>query len=182
MDQPSPTPGVVVVGVDGSLSCRYALRFACEEALRRGVGVEVVTAWQAAPVLATASGQVRLQDDEGVAQMTQDRIVREVTESLPETPPISQRLVHGHGGAALVEASRDAGVLVVGRTSRRRPAQIVSGLVGSECLRRSSVPVILVPAPEESVPRPREALSGPLGAALPGVPANGAPSDPAPAF
>ena len=37
--------GVVVVGTDGSKGSVHALRFAFEEALRRGVGAEVITAW-----------------------------------------------------------------------------------------------------------------------------------------
>jgi hypothetical protein len=37
--------GVVVVGTDGSKSSVHAVRFAFQEALRRGVGAEVVTAW-----------------------------------------------------------------------------------------------------------------------------------------
>lgn len=69
--------GVVVVGTDGSKGSVHALRFAFEEALRRGVGAEVITAWTvtspytddySAPVLDEARERATAVQDKAVAR------------------------------------------------------------------------------------------------------------------
>lgn len=142
--------GVVVVGTDGSKGSVHALRFAFEEALRRGVAAEVITAWTVtSPYTDNYSAPV-LDEARERATEVQDKAVARALHGMDQTPPISRSVVHGYGGSVLVEAARDAAVLVVGHTQRSRLARAITGSVSAECLGNSSVPVILVPAPGPS--------------------------------
>ena len=139
--------GVVVVGTDGSKGSVHALRFAFEEALRRGVGAEVITAWTVtSPYTDDYSARV-LDEAHEHATAVQEKAIARALDGMDTTPPISRSVVHGYGGSVLVEAARDAAVLVVGHTQRSRLARAISGSVSAECLQNSSVPVILVPDP-----------------------------------
>ena len=139
--------GVVVVGTDGSKGSVHALRFAFEEALRRGVGAEVITAWTVtSPYTDDYSARV-LDEAHEHATAVQEKAIARALDGMDTTPPISRSVVHGYGGSVLVEAARDAAVLVVGHTQRSRLARAISGSVSAECLQNSSVPVTLVPDP-----------------------------------
>ena len=142
--------GVVVVGTDGSKGSLHALRFAFEEALRRGVGAEVVTAWTVTSPYTDDYSAPVLDEARERATEVQDKAVARALDGMDLTPPISRSVVHGYGGSVLVEAARDAAVLVVGHTQRSRLARAITGSVSAECLRNSSVPVILVPVPDPS--------------------------------
>ena len=139
--------GVVVVGTDGSKGSVHALRFAFEEALRRGVGAEVITAWTVTSPYTDDYSAPVLDEARERATAVQDKAVARALHGMHLTPPISRSVVHGYGGSVLVEAARDAAVLVVGHTQRSRLARAITGSVSAECLENSSVPVILVPAP-----------------------------------
>ena len=142
--------GLVVVGTDGSTGSVHALRFAFEEALRRGVPAEVVTAWTVtSPYTDDYSASV-LDEARERATEIQDKAVTRALHGMDPAPPISRSVAHGYGGSVLVEAARDAAVLVVGHTQRSRLARAITGSVSAECLQNSAVPVILVPAPNPS--------------------------------
>jgi nucleotide-binding universal stress UspA family protein len=139
--------GVVVVGTDGSEASVPALRFAFEEGLRRGVGVEVVTGWVVTSPYTDDYGSVLMEETKKHAADAQERAVARALEGMSATPPISRTVVHGYGGTVLTEAAHDAAVLVVGHTQRGRLSRAFIGSVSAECLRSSSVPVIVVPDP-----------------------------------
>ena len=62
------------------------------------------------------------------------------------------RVVEGHPGVVLVDAAADADLLVVGTRGRNPMATILLGSVSEYCVRRSPVPVAVIPpaAPPES--------------------------------
>ncbi len=138
--------GVVVVGVDDSGGGAAALRFALEEGLRRGVGVEVVTAWIWSSPFIGADAPLSLEAATADARAMQDRVVRRAMAALAVSPPVAQRVVHGEEADVLLAAAESASVLVVGHLPRRRPAHAALGSVSEECVRRSRVPVIVVPS------------------------------------
>lgn len=139
--------GVVVVGTDGSDTSVPAVRFALEEGLRRGVGVEVVTGWIVTSPYTDDYGSVLLDETRKFAAVAQDRVIAQASDGMGVVPPISRSVVHGYGGTVLTEAARDAAVLVVGHTRRGKLSRAFIGSVSAECLRSSSVPVIVVPDP-----------------------------------
>jgi len=148
--------GLVVVGTDGSKGSLHAMRFAFEEALRRGVGAEVITAWTVtSPYTDDYSASV-LDEARERATAVQDKAIARALDGMGPTPPISRSVVHGYGGSVLVEAARDAAVLVVGHTQRSRLARAITGSVSAECLQNSSVPVIMVPDPDRSDQAPQQ--------------------------
>ena len=152
--------GVVVVGTDGSKGSVHAVRFAFQEALRRGVGAEVVTAWTVTSPYTDDYSAPVLDEAHERATAVQDKAVVRALEGMDPTPPISRSVVHGYGGSVLVEAARDADVLVVGHTQRSRLARAITGSVSAECIANSSVPVILVPVPNRSEhASPRQAMA-----------------------
>jgi nucleotide-binding universal stress UspA family protein len=113
---------MVVVGVDGSDQANRALYWSIEEALLRGAGIRVVTAWHV-PLAAYAShgaspgAGATLEDTvriaaEGIADAAADRI-REAT---PEVQ-VETRVVHGQPADVLIDTSVGADLLVVGAPS-----------------------------------------------------------------
>ncbi|TDB78666.1 universal stress protein, partial [Micromonospora sp. KC721] len=108
--------GPVVVGFDGSESSRVALGFAVEHAAKRTVPLRVVRVFE------PPSGRRRPADRDEQATAAEERAV--VEESLAgwrETCPdvtVEIVAVPGKPAATLVEASRDAQLVVVGSRGR----------------------------------------------------------------
>lgn len=139
--------GTVVVGVDGSEFSRHALRFAAGEARTRGCPLVVVCAWS----LITAPGPVG--DEAGVVppmsafeQAVSDEVARDVDDELGDDPGCEVRLmpVHQDPGAALVEASRTALLVVVGHRGHGGFAGLLLGSVSDHLVRHGEGPVAVV--------------------------------------
>lgn len=139
--------GPIVVGVDDSASARAALRFALEEGLARGVGVEVITTWVLDGTIRDRITDRMLADEAHVVRVRQDQILQEVTDGMPELPVISQVVLHDAGGGPLVEAAKDAAILVVGSGRKNVLARAFLGSVSEYCVRHARVPVVVVPEP-----------------------------------
>ncbi|MCZ7415260.1 MULTISPECIES: universal stress protein [unclassified Streptomyces] len=136
------TDGVIVVGVDGSESSRSALRWAARHAALTGAELRPVQAWQ--PPL----GYGMPVDYSGIdfAQQTRRSLDQSVEEALGTHPgvPVRPQAVEGHPAAVLVEASRDADLLVVGSHGRGAFAGMLLGSVSGHCVHHASCPVLVV--------------------------------------
>jgi nucleotide-binding universal stress UspA family protein len=151
--------GRIVVGIDGSEPSKAALAWALEEAGLRSATLEVVCAYSlpsgwlgtggamgttvALPVtesdvatyaeetletaLAEAEAQAEAGDDGGKAPV---EVVR--------------RTVSGHAAQALVKASEDADLLVVGSRGHGDFGSILLGSVGLHCVHHAYCPVVVV--------------------------------------
>jgi nucleotide-binding universal stress UspA family protein len=137
----------IVVGVDGSAGSKAALAFAVEEGLARGVTVEVVTTWLMGPMAADIVAATSYDSEQQRARDTQDAAVAEVLQGLDERPTISKVVLHEYSGQTLVDAARDAALLVVGSGRKNVLARTLLGSVSEYCVRHSSVPVVVVPDP-----------------------------------
>ena len=119
--------GLIVVGVDGSENSRQALRWAAlDEARLRQAQVRVVHAWWMYPMLADEMDDPHPTGDAGGA------VQKFVTETLGEQDDVEVKAVAVQGqqaSAALVDAAKDAELLVVG--SRVQEGSAVSCLVPS---------------------------------------------------
>ena len=111
--------GTIVVGVDSSPGSKEALRWALKEARLRRARIVALHAWMlplasADSLVAAPSMSPGLIKDlqEAAADMLK-RALNEV-EDEAEGVEIEQRVVQGSPGGALVEAARDADLLVVG--------------------------------------------------------------------
>ncbi len=144
--------GEIVVGVDGSANSRIALRWAIEEASRRGARLRVITAWT--PDLVEAAGMVpaaTLLPDPGLlrgeAVEIQNKALAEVLGDQVHNPDLQVRheVVRGQASDALVQASRTADLLVLATHARGPVRQMILGSVSHAVVRRAVCPVVVIP-------------------------------------
>ncbi|MFE6458038.1 universal stress protein [Streptomyces cinereoruber] len=141
---PEPTavhPPTLVVGVDGSASCRAAVAFAVEEASLRGARLRAV--WvRPRPVLA------REDADEGLAGRRR-LLAESVAGRVGRHPEVEvvEEVVGGHPVEQLALASRSALALVVGRRGRGGYPGMRLGSTVHGLLHHAECPVVTVPGP-----------------------------------
>lgn len=139
--------GPVVIGLDDSPAGRAALRFALEEGLARGVGVEVVTTWLLDTVIRDRITEQMIEDEAKIVRLRQDQMLAEAARDLPAMPQVSQLVLHDAGGAPLVETAKDACMLVVGSGRKGPLARAFLGSVSEYCVRHARVPVVVIADP-----------------------------------
>jgi nucleotide-binding universal stress UspA family protein len=132
----------IVVGVDGSASSKAALRWAVRQARLTGAGVEAVTAWQ----LPTYYGWEWLPDDtdvEGIARSMLEEVIAEIA---GQDPSVTIKPVVRQGNAArvLLDAAKDADLLVVGSRGHGGFTEALLGSVGQHCVHHAPCPVVVV--------------------------------------
>jgi len=127
-------PGMVVVGNDGSGAAHAAMAFAAEEAALREVPLLAVCALADSP--GSLDGAHRMQEafDDGLAWWEKKH---------PELT-ILRRVTPGQPRTALLEAARDAQLLVVGSRGRGGLAGMALGSVSRAMLHRAPCPVAVV--------------------------------------
>ncbi len=146
----SPTSGhQVVVGVDGSPASLSALREAFQQAKLRGASLLMVHAWSTsfAGTLVN-SGQdfdrVRASEvDEGWALLNQSLAELQATDQSVE---IIERLEQASPAAAIIEASKEAVLTVVGSRGRGGFAGLVLGSVSGSVLAHADSAVMVIRA------------------------------------
>ncbi|PVZ06385.1 universal stress protein [Actinomycetospora cinnamomea] len=154
----------VVVGLDGSPHAETALRFAVEEAALRGAQVRAVTALEPPEIWAFAAGIDPVPDSDVIRAERRDQAsveVERVRERLPEhlrAVPIAVEAVAGRAAPVLVEAARDADLLVVGHRGRGGLRSTLLGSVGLGCVLHATGPVVVVPpSPGQEATEPADA-------------------------
>jgi nucleotide-binding universal stress UspA family protein len=129
-----------VVGVDGSPHSAPALRWAIAEARQHGGEVTAVLAWQ--PPFVAIPGAIELDELE---QSYKDYLVNTVTEIVPSPPvPLVTMVAQGDAIESLIEAAKEADILVLGTRGRSRFAGLMLGSVSQACAANSPCPVVLV--------------------------------------
>lgn len=138
--------GRIVVGVDGSEGSRIALRWAFEEALRRSATVCLVHVWSfphsIAP-MAIAVAVPTVEEMHKVATEILDQVLAAV--DAPAGVPLERRIVEGGAAEALIEAARDAELLVVGTRGLGGFSRLLLGSVSHQCVHHAPCPVVVVP-------------------------------------
>jgi len=135
---------VIVVGVDGSDPSKDALRWAAGQAELTGDALEVVMVWdestEAFAQAETVPGGLNLEE---FKQHTVDDAIRQV---LGEHPGIkvSTTMAEGSPAAALLNAAKRAGMLVVGKRGHRGIAERLLGSVSQHCVEQAGCPVVVV--------------------------------------
>jgi nucleotide-binding universal stress UspA family protein len=141
-------PDAVVVGVDGSPNAWHALEWAAAEATLRGAKLRIVCAFED-PVttvgLGTAFGAgapitVDPSLIEGAAKEVADEAVRRAGGVATEVVARCDR-----PGDALVEASADAALLVVGSRGHGPVGSLLLGSVSHFVVHHALCPVVIVP-------------------------------------
>jgi nucleotide-binding universal stress UspA family protein len=140
----------IVVGVDGSDESRSALRWAVNEAQLRHDSVHVVHAWWAIPELEPGTpvyyedGWDDLRDVE--APRCLDEFVDHTLGGDSPQVEITVEAVQGvEAATALLEASREADLLVVGSHGNGGVKGLLLGSVSRRCAQHATCPVVVVP-------------------------------------
>ncbi len=138
----------IVVGVDGSDGARAALRFAVEDAARRGVPVEAVTAYRPPGAWMDFYAVGEFQPDQ--LQMTAEEQARAfVAEVVPEqSAEVRVTAVMGTPAEALLRASTGADLLVVGSRGHGGFSSMLLGSVSMQCALHAPCPVTVVHSPQ----------------------------------
>ncbi|WP_460955443.1 universal stress protein [Parasphingorhabdus pacifica] len=131
----------VVVGVDGSEPSRAALRWAVWHAGLLDGGVTALTAWNFESV---HSPDVPPGTD--FTHAVEHALSAAVESSLPagSTTEVWERVERGHAATALLDAARDADVLVVGSRGHGGFMGALLGSVSQYCVTHASCPVVVV--------------------------------------
>jgi nucleotide-binding universal stress UspA family protein len=134
----------IIVGVDGSDASITALRTAHALAGPLEASVEAWACWDVPP----GFGLYLAVGIEGFEFAAQQVLEQALSDAFGQDRPdnVQPRLVRGKAGPQLIEGSRTASLLVVGR---RGHAVFVPGSVSAACVSHAHCPVLVVPAPQE---------------------------------
>jgi nucleotide-binding universal stress UspA family protein len=139
--------GVVVVGVDGSEPSRRALRFAAEDARRRGARLRVIAAYDTASdafMVGYGAPQVWMDSRHDSVQKMADELVAEVVGEKGPDLDVTVEVRPGPAAAGLVTRSADADLLVVGSRGLGGFRGLVLGSVSQQCVLHARCPVTVV--------------------------------------
>jgi nucleotide-binding universal stress UspA family protein len=142
----------IMVGVDGGEPSIRALQWAAERTDRFGP-VRPVHSWDYplavwAPSPFGPGAAPPFEEMEAAAREAASACL-DTLEGVPHEEPL---VFHGDAGPVLVEAARDAELLVVGTRGRGPVRSNVIGSVGRYCADHSPVPLVIVPCHESPVP------------------------------
>jgi nucleotide-binding universal stress UspA family protein len=140
----------IIVGVDGSHGAHRALEWAMQEAAARHAPLTVITVHQAA-----ASGWIVapsfLPDEltmEHARQAAEEAVAKAAAQlGEPQPVPVTVRAVTGFPAKELIEASRDADLLVVGSRGGGGFARLMLGSVSDQMMHHAHCPVVIMPGP-----------------------------------
>ena len=149
--------GKIVVGVDGSAQSAAALRWAAEEATLRSAPLEIVHAWSFVPVATPAdSGLVPMAWTDNVElldvtrQAAEDAAAAQVEEVLGADHGATVSVVEGGPAEALLDAAKDADLVVVGNRGRGNLAAALLGSTSAKVADSAPCPVVVVRAQPDS--------------------------------
>ena len=141
-------PGIVV-GVDGSPNSKRALDWAMRHAAALHTALTVIAVhevaksyWGGIPVIGPVDQSLLEKLRQGAEEMTQ-RAASRLDGARPAS--VTVRAMNGFVVKELVDASRDADLVVLGSRGGRGIARLLLGSVSSEVIQHSACPVVIVP-------------------------------------
>jgi nucleotide-binding universal stress UspA family protein len=137
----------IVVGVDGSESSQDALRWAIAEARLRNAALEVVMTWEYPPLFAASAHGVFLppeSDLAGAAHATVAKLLADAGLTGDDEIEVTETVVSGSAAPTLIDASKNANLLVVGSRGHGAFSGMLLGSVSQHCVSHASCPVVVV--------------------------------------
>ena len=168
----------ILVGVDGSAASNQAVRWAAENAMRRGTSLQLVATRFVAGTYGVPIGlpPSYFDDQEREGERTlahASALARDVAESTrtdesPQSKPltIECELVTGHPVPVLLDRAASARMVVVGSRGIGEVTGDLLGAVGPAVAAHAPCPVAVVPARSDGV----DALGGPVVVGVAGAP------------
>jgi nucleotide-binding universal stress UspA family protein len=142
-------PGIIV-GIDGSHHAHQALEWAMQEAAVRYAPLTVVavnevpSGWTGNPMI-LPNDQTVLENVRDAAEEAVAKAATQLGESQPAS--VTVRAVNGFAAQELIEASRDADLLVVGSRGGGGFARLLLGSISNQVAHHAHCPVVVVPGP-----------------------------------
>jgi nucleotide-binding universal stress UspA family protein len=140
-------PGIIV-GIDGSGHSQRALRRAIKEAAVHQEPLTVITVHQA--IVGYAGGPVTYPEDQPETQRAREAAQAETDQVLaeldgPRPTSVTVTAVHGFPAEVLVNASKDADMIVLGEHGTSGFGQLLMGSVASKVAQHAHCPVLIIP-------------------------------------
>jgi nucleotide-binding universal stress UspA family protein len=139
----------IVVGIDGSAHSRWALEWAMKEAAIRRTTLTVITVHEIS-VGYWGSG-LTYPEDHAVAEHARqsaqtevDKVLADLGEPRPES--VTVQSVSGTPAEAILEAAKDADMIVVGSRGAGGFTYLLMGSVSTRVAHRAHCPVVVIPA------------------------------------
>ncbi|WP_445154408.1 universal stress protein [Arthrobacter sp. Hor0625] len=139
--------GTIVVGVDGSDASVEALRQAQRLAAPLSANIVALACWDVPPVY---DGYVAMginDFDVRAGEILQETVAKAFGGETPAN--VETRLVQGHPRRTLIEESRTADLLVLGRRGHGGFGGLLLGSVSSALVAHAHCPVLVVHTPEK---------------------------------
>jgi nucleotide-binding universal stress UspA family protein len=140
-------PGIVV-GIDGSAHSAQALEWAIKEGALQHAAVTVVTVNSVPASPWTGNPFILAQDPAVLGKMRQaaEEMTVKTTSQLGEARPtsVTVRAINGFPAKELIDASRDADLLVVGSRGAGGFARLLMGSVSDQVAHHAHCPVMVV--------------------------------------
>lgn len=136
----------IVVGIDGSAQSTNALRWALDHA-RAEDRIVATLVWS---VPTAGEGEYPFYNPAEMATEARQRAVRLVAEVVDEDeggPEVTVEVRRGHSGRVLIDASKDADLLVVGSRGHGGFVGLLLGSVSTYAVHHARCPVVVVPPP-----------------------------------
>ena len=137
---------VIVVGVDGSEESKEALRFAIHEAQLRKATLRAIHVWTYPVIFAGEFVPPDLVDANALRESAQKALDETVAEVAGDNPDAYIERVVEHGSVAhvLVEAAKEADLLVVGSRGHGGFTGSLLGSVSQQCAQHAPCAVVIV--------------------------------------
>jgi nucleotide-binding universal stress UspA family protein len=133
----------IVVGIDGSATSETALRWAVDEAERRGATVDVVYAWQLP--FTGPYGFVEPSSDIARYEVDAQHILDRAVEEAQAGRPLSKVLTLGSASSAILSTAEGASLVVVGTRGASGVERFLLGSTASQVVHHAPCPVVVVP-------------------------------------
>jgi nucleotide-binding universal stress UspA family protein len=136
----------IVVGVDGSSPSIAALRWAVQQAKLTGSTVDAVIAWEF-QVVASGFGWApnKAFDDTEYTELASKTLSEAVAEVKPPSDvTVHQVVTEGIPAQVLLNAAKDADLLVVGNRGHGAFVDALIGSVSIRCLHHATCPIVIV--------------------------------------
>jgi len=143
----------IVVGVDGSGHSQRALAQAMHEAAIRHVPLTVLTVHEAlrgyyGHMVTYSDDPVRTEDVRKAAQAETDEVLAGLTGPRPDS--VTVKAVHGFAVEEIINAGKDADMIVLGSRGAGGFTRLMMGSVSSQVVLHAHCPVLIVPPENRS--------------------------------
>ena len=132
---------LIVVGVDGSEQSLAALNWAIAEARLRNGHVRLITAWYYPPMASTVGDGVIDDSFRQAAELVKVDALKAVAAAGVD---VTGEVVENSPATALLEAAKDADLLVVGSRGHGGFAGLLLGSVSAQVIHHAPCPVLVV--------------------------------------